>query len=60
MTAPLMCEWPTGTVYTGPRTCGKPAKHRAEKTGEARLVCGIHARTARNWSYTVEPLEVTR
>ncbi len=58
------CGWSTGTVYTGPQICGKPAKFTATTgTGAGfiseivnRRVCGVHARTARNRGYTVEPI----
>lgn len=55
-----ICRWPTGTVYTGPRTCGKPAKAQTREPGTVDKlipVCGIHARTARHWGDDVVPLD---
>lgn len=44
------CEADIGTAFTGPKTCGKPAKHFAQLTDSASQkhrdgfpVCGIHA-----------------
>jgi hypothetical protein len=54
------CRWDTGAVYTGPATCGRPAKAtavdrlRAAPDAKPFPVCGIHARTARSRGYTVE------
>lgn len=53
------CIWQTGTVYTGPRTCGRPAKFTVESLWEHMTgpVCGIHARSAeRRLAGKVEPL----
>lgn len=50
------CTYPTGTVWTGPKTCGKRAKFRITETfGECREfdVCGIHRRTALRWGAVV-------
>lgn len=60
----LECGWEKGTVWTGPVTCGKPAKFRvlprkgrtcrATRNG---LVCGIHKRSAeKSWDHATEPL----
>jgi hypothetical protein len=55
----MRCQWPTGTVYSGPQTCGRPAKAIATSTpygtGTVR-VCGIHAATARRRHYPVTSL----
>lgn len=41
------CDWQTGTAFTGPRTCGRPAKWTVDENGQrARIVCGIHKRSA--------------
>ncbi len=57
------CGWITGTVYTGPRICDKPVKHTVTDGGGSRelptvngKVCGIHARSARDRGFTVEPI----
>lgn len=57
------CGWDTGTVYTGPRICGKPAKYTATERGGRLVVpttngkaCGVHARSARGHGFVVEPI----
>ncbi|HEY6115922.1 MAG TPA: hypothetical protein VI172_08190 [Candidatus Dormibacteraeota bacterium] len=57
------CGWDTGTVYTGPARCEKPAKYSTDNPStNNKLVCGIHARPAvRRYDqagdfYTVNPL----
>lgn len=57
------CGWITGTVYTGPRVCDKPVKFTVAERGEDEWmptvngkVCGIHARTAGNRGFVVEPI----
>lgn len=59
MTTTETCGWDTGTVYTGPVICGKPAKFVAldGDFGTRRLVCGVHARSARRFGDTVTPIE---
>jgi hypothetical protein len=56
------CQWPMGTVWTGPKPCGRGAKFRMV-TGpfrEVEFVCGIHERQLRLRSWgTTEPLEAT-
>lgn len=64
MTDIAVCGWNTGTAFTGPSRCGKPAKSRTDHPGtNNHLVCGTHARAAGNrnrWpisvTYTVEPI----
>jgi hypothetical protein len=47
MTTTDRCGWDTGTVWTGPSRCGKPAKATTDNPAtNNRLVCGIHARKA--------------
>lgn len=47
------CGWETGTVGTGPSTCGRPAKYRTTRyvvnNRGGRDVCDTHARKARSW-----------
>lgn len=45
-----LCTWETGTVYTGPRTCGKKARAHAEAPAWNREweLCGIHVRSFRS------------
>ncbi len=59
MTTTKTCDWDTGTVYTGPRICGKPAKFNAvdDSFDERRLVCGVHVRSARKLNYVVSPID---
>ena len=54
------CDYDTGTAFIGPRKCGKPAKFIWDDTmaGRERLVCGIHARSARSKFHdTVRPID---
>lgn len=54
---PGTCGWPTGTAFTGPARCGKPAKQPTPglALGDIKVpeVCGIHLRRAANASYDV-------
>lgn len=57
------CGWITGTVYTGPRICDKPAKHTLTHTGSRQLptvngkVCGVHARSANGLGFATKPIQ---
>ena len=64
-TADDRCGWDTGTAWTGPARCGKPAKAATNNPGtDNGKVCGIHARKAKTCGapvtqpdyYTVTPL----
>ncbi len=57
------CGWITGTVYTGPQICDKPAKSTVFERGPGDFlptvngkVCGTHARSARGRGFAVEPI----
>jgi hypothetical protein len=48
------CAWPVGTVYTGPKSCGKPAREHVTQVGRPDLyVCGSHLRSAVRWGYRI-------
>ena len=58
------CGYSIGTVWTGPKFCGRPAKYlmsadpaRGWPT-EDMNICGIHKRSAERWGNKVTPLEV--
>lgn len=45
------CQWEIGTVWTGPKKCGKPAKSTVAEARpywmkDVNYVCGIHRRKA--------------
>lgn len=53
------CGHMTGTVYTGPKVCGKPATHRVDPAFPVNvnhLACGTHANVAKRSLYAVTPL----
>jgi hypothetical protein len=57
----MICGWRTGTAFSGPRTCGKPAKAESRSPSTTNgLVCGVHARSARTWGCEVEDLPGSR
>lgn len=42
------CDWPMGSVWTGPRRCGNRAKYRVTSGPmpvDVRYVCGLHDRS---------------
>jgi hypothetical protein len=44
-----VCGYKMGTVYTGPRECGKPAKARTNSPSTTNgLLCGIHVRSTQS------------
>lgn len=48
-TEPLVCGYKMGTVYTGPRDCGKPAKARTNSPSTSNgLLCGVHVRSVQS------------
>lgn len=56
---PPLCDYDTGTAAFGPSKCLRPAKFTwaDETSGRDRLVCGIHARSARiKWHDDVTPI----
>lgn len=39
------CDWPMGTVWSGPRRCGRKANYRVSSgpmPNDVRHVCGVH------------------
>lgn len=51
------CGWATGTVWTGPGRCGKPAKATTDSPAtDNGQVCGIHARKAKGLGAVTTPL----
>ena len=42
------CDWPMGTVWTGPKRCGRKAKYKVTSGPLCHIVtyvCGIHERS---------------
>jgi hypothetical protein len=53
------CGHMTGTVYTGPRVCGRPAKFTVSRNCRPvvnGLVCGTHRRSVERMDWTTEPV----